>query len=104
MTEETMCPASNEYWRPNVPSKLTDADLQRLRKTAEAATPGAWERHSWHIWLANSCKRIVLGATNSAGRTEETSNNLNYIAAFDPPTAIALLDRIASLEAALFRC
>lgn len=75
-----------------------------LRKVAEAATPGPWR---W--WVTVSGARIAGrptdGSTNFVcdvllpERAVSYESNARHIAAFNPETAIALLDRIAALEA-----
>lgn len=65
-------------------------DIDALRKVAEAATPGPWELDGSDIaagdyWVAYSADTSVTDAA--------------HIAAFDPPTVLALLDEVAALRA-----
>src|SRR5690606_7317734 len=67
---------------------LTPDRLLELRLIAEAATPGPWAFP--HQKDPYGCYLLPL-----------TENNASYIAAFDPTTVLALLDRIEELEAVL---
>lgn len=82
-----------------------DLDLAKLRAVAEAATEGEWD---WST--ANSVRYLIQADTHSpvvyAYRSPIDSmpdlsvsvNDAEHIAAFDPPTALALLDRVEELE------
>lgn len=85
-------------------------DLTKLREIAEAATPGPW-----------ACGMTTFGdpqegPTHACVRVEnadwwdniaviegsaEGDLNMAHIAAFDPPTVLALLDEIEELRASL---
>lgn len=81
-------------------------DLAELRKVAEAATPGPWwdkgneysagaPHYGDFGWCVPGCP---------AGETEDSAQgraDATYIATADPTTVLALLDRIAELEAKL---
>lgn len=86
--------------------ELVPLDLETLREVAEAATDGPWEAKQGAV----SPGKKVVGPreSNDLGRgpivlmqpifwDKRSAANADHIAAFDPPTAIALLDRIARL-------
>lgn len=78
---------------------MTDLDLNHLREIAEYATPGPWEnvssertmndRSEWRI--GDSHKPKVLSAVMRAADAE-------HIAAFDPPTVLAMINEIERLH------
>ncbi|MGO2150820.1 MAG: ead/Ea22-like family protein [Microbacterium gubbeenense] len=75
---------------------MTAIDAKRLRKLAEKATPGEW-------WTTRDVRpHAVWAGTGSSDDpgvcTSFTRPDATYIAAIDPPTLLALLDR---LEAAI---
>lgn len=93
---------------------MTGIDLDALRRIALAATPGPWEADGnevsqhrscpepWHTVVGTevACLSCCYGGTaEGVSRTEDAG----YIAAFDPPTVLALLDRLKAAEAALDR-
>ena len=59
-----------------------------LRAIAKAATQGEWARSGSKITYEGW---YIAGAADPA--------NVRHIATFDPPTVLALLDRLAALEA-----
>src|SRR5690606_25261825 len=67
-------------------AELTRERLQELRRIAEAVTPGPWAFP--HQKDPYGCYLLPL-----------SENNASYIAAFDPTTVLALLERIDALEA-----
>lgn len=80
---------------------MTDLDLTQLRKIAVAATPGPWAWHSRQTvdgdqWAVFSPRSTAL-ANNNDGWAPDAA----HIAAFDPPTVLALLDRLEAAEAAI---
>ena len=87
---------------------MTDLDLTKLREIANAATPGPWECGMTTFWdprngPTHACVRVENAEwwDNLAvieGSTE-ADRNMAHIAAFDPPTVIALLDEIEELRA-----
>jgi hypothetical protein len=91
-------------------------DLNELRKIAEAATQGEWTaRLHADPELDPDCKWTSIGSLDGmvAGEiygemgSKQDSVNADYIATFDPPTVLALLDRIRELEGerdALTKC
>ena len=87
---------------------LTPERLAELRRIAEAATPGPW------AWRMSKDGRILDLITLETGYNEEiiTPSHINawlqvkgglkdFIPAFDPATALALLDRIEALQSML---
>ena len=86
-------------------SDLTPERLAELRRIAEAATPGPWQ------WAGSRDKGdphayVYAGDYASEGEpdlwceivSECPEADAQHIAAFDPTTALALLDRIEALE------
>lgn len=83
---------------------MADLNLNELRKVAEAATPGPWEvadegydeRYVYDSAAGQMCWTPDLpGHWSLADAT--------HIATFDPSTVLALLDRVAELEAKVER-
>lgn len=80
---------------------MSDIDVARLRSLAEAATPGPWRRTDSgdRHWL-----RDVRDTTNRGVawcgtlHVEQAHADAAYIAAANPQTMLAILDRIAELE------
>lgn len=74
-------------------------DYAHLRALAEAATPGPWH-HAQHP--ADDQMHDIRGPINDAHNVviyaECEPEDAAYIAAADPPTLIALLDRLEELE------
>ena len=81
---------------------MTDEDLE---KVARAATPGPWEyERGGYIqgvtpvpvdWADEPHKPVVINDPNVFDRPEDKA----FIIAFDPATALALLERIRKAEA-----
>jgi predicted nucleic acid-binding Zn-ribbon protein len=80
-------------------------DLAELRRIAEAATPGEWTARyeragkygggdDWHIDAAPPLGCVSCGLSDFTGEADA-----RHIATFNPATVLALLDRIAELEA-----
>ena len=86
---------------------MTELDLTKLREIAEAATPGPWQARMTTFGDPNdgpthSCVRVE-GAhwTDHLAVAEgcaEADRNMAHIAAFDPPTVIALIDELERLR------
>lgn len=72
---------------------MTDLNLNELRKVAEAATPGPWTLIGGGEYLTPIG---LMVAPDDGGVWPEDAT---HIATFDPPTVLALLDRVAELEA-----
>lgn len=82
--------------------RLTPERLAELRRIAEAATQGPWDRSEGDtdIYIVGGCDRDVahidlLGLANARAQDRD---NARHIAAFDPPTVLALLDEIERLR------
>lgn len=77
----------------------TDMSNQELRRIAEEATNGPWERSMFgsdnYRWsVENEEQDSIVARCNDRG-------NRDFIATFDPPTVLSLLDRVERLEEAL---
>lgn len=88
-------------------------DHKSLRSIAEGATAGPWKAvlrpsRAWQIHgqinpLIQRHRGAICNTTSTysdEGRKGSAANAL-YIATFDPPTALSLLDRITQLESAI---
>ena len=78
-------------------------DLDELGRIASAATPGVWKADaaSQHIWaLLDGLVEVSVAEANTLGELTATQGvfNRNHIAAFDPPTALALIARARDAE------
>lgn len=78
------------------------AELARLREVAEAATVGPWSAEpvgseGHHVFGPEGSRAPMRGRARVAACTwqdwEEAQADATYIATFDPPTILALLDR-----------
>jgi len=82
---------------------MTEVDVTRLREVAEAATQADW----WAIqagkgehqgdWVVDSGGTFIVSTHFDDDRSR---NDAEHIASFDPPTVLALLDRLDAAEAA----
>ena len=77
-------------------------ELNELRKTAEAATPGPWEMREENPQMDG--RNFTLRVHDQAGiRMSAHCYGFNgdpeFIATFDPPTVLALLSRLEQAEA-----
>src|SRR6185312_7900612 len=83
----------------------TQRDLTALRKTAEAATPGPWtefhENGTPGELEAFNCPPATGAMLVDYAPMEQRMKDVNFIAAFDPPTVLALLDRVEAADDAL---
>lgn len=78
--------------------ELTPEKLAELRAVAEAAAPGPWKRCEDEAQTADGFD--VIADCSCFDIDEEKSYiNAEHIAAFDPPTAIKLLDELAAKDA-----
>ena len=79
---------------------MSTIDHARLRALAEAATPGPWEAETWTHQFDDEITFGYVEANecsiwdHSGGNTVANAADADYIAAIDPPTLIALLDRL----------
>src|SRR5690606_21255828 len=81
-------------------AELTRERLQELRRIAEAATPGPWERDEY-LNLFSATGKVVLTEPFSPDNpdvVEARPEDLDYIETFNPETALALLDEIKRLQ------
>lgn len=88
-------------------------ELNELRKIAEAATPGPWEKHDLPVAVANS--NFTIHAPNAVGVPTWTTalppeiastlkaEDAEFVATFDPETVLALLSRLEQAEQAVAR-
>lgn len=81
-------------------------DLDNLRRVAEAATPGAWDFHDdGEGGLTVYDSRHGDGLFTTSGVRAFNTNSSSHladceqVAAFDPPTVLALIDRLEAAEA-----
>jgi len=86
---------------------MTEPDLTELREIAEAATPGPWEVGITTFGDPNdgpthSCVREAgsewFDHVAASEGCDEADLNMAHIAAFDPPTVIALIDELERLR------
>lgn len=84
---------------------MSELDLNHLRKVAEEATEGPWTWNATPVDTVsgeggdNCIDAGTIGVTGYVYADEDAE----HIAAFDPPTAIALLNRLQAAEAKLAR-
>ena len=83
---------------------MTDVDTERLRELAEKATPGEW--HASEILGEPGARVVTVGdysliATDPQGYPVWSERDAAYVAAANPQTILALLDRLAAAEALL---
>ena len=74
-------------------------NTDELRTVAEAATPGPWE--SRHLAAYEEARVFAAGAVMAmldGRRLLNEKANAAFIAAFDPPTVLALLDALEAAE------
>ena len=75
---------------------MSELDLAELRKVAEAATQGIWYVRRDSILSSATEGSLIPRIAGETGSDE----NAEHIAAFDPATVLALLDRLEDAEAA----
>lgn len=80
------------------------SDIDIWRKVAEAATPGPWEV----VWGAVAYVDTVADPSDPTGQTpmqepykvaDAGERDREFIATFDPPTVLDILDRLEGAEA-----
>ena len=82
----------------------TDA-ISHLRALAEAATLGPWHVYSTARVVSKTtydiavCNDATIAESGTDLDTKQAERNAAYIAIMHPETTLALLDRIAELEA-----
>lgn len=88
---------------------MPDLDLDALEATARAATPGPWmldgmgedepEINYWAHRFIGTAEPNESGSNEIIATSEDGHGpNAEYIAAFDPPTVLALIARIREAE------
>lgn len=86
---------------------MTELDLTKLREIAEAATPGPWEAelatkrkcYAPHCGFDHWYNLVHIEGVTLLKDTVLAAEDAIHIAAFDPPTVIALIDEIERLKA-----
>ena len=84
---------------------MTAVDLAALRAKAEAATPGPWSALTTgrasgdHWYIVDDGEALAYITANDGSDEEQREPNARYMAAVSPDVVLALLDRIAELEA-----
>lgn len=90
--------------RPIAKIENAALDLADLRRVAESATPGTWNTHlcgddtCWCLMVKTDAEMPEDRGTCVVDSGSVFQNDAQHIAAFNPKTAIALLDRIEELE------
>ncbi|OUN01374.1 MAG: hypothetical protein BAA04_07085 [Firmicutes bacterium ZCTH02-B6] len=86
--------------------RFTAEELAKLREIAEAATPGPWSMHSepefsgpWSVGADHLPDSTVATAWAIEWSAEAAQANAQHIAAFDPTTALELLDALGAARA-----
>lgn len=102
---------------------MTDIDLAALEATARAATPGPWVAEVWEVRRRSARTGRMLAynpADGSKGIVDTAhgddplipqdgvygvmdGHDAEHIAAFDPPTTVALITRLQEAEATIRR-
>jgi hypothetical protein len=87
-------------------ARASNPDLTRLRALAEAAEPGPWRAmplkyDDWGMIRGGGYYVVAVARHGSLNDDLDTGikRNMAHIAAMDPPTTIALLDRLEAAEA-----
>ena len=76
---------------------MTSASRSSLREFAEKATPGPWLTNVY-FECVQTHNTHELSAVCYRGRCDKSEANLDYIAAANPATILAMLDRLDKLE------
>src|SRR5690606_23902433 len=95
-------------------SGMTSERLEELRRIAEAATPGPWEIPVANVFRVVAPKAghhnppsgkappypwaIIADADTEGTSGKQAASNMQYIATFDPPTVLAVLNEIERLR------
>lgn len=79
---------------------ITKEQLADLERLARAATPGPWECQTSNGWRRVGTTAANRGRSDGDVLANDAASpaNMAYIAAANPATVLALLDRIAELE------
>jgi hypothetical protein len=80
---------------------MTDIDLDALEATARAATPAPWAYNPTILGLPST---TVMAESKQLGYVaigQFREQDATHVAAFDPPTVLALIARLREAEAAI---
>lgn len=77
---------------------MTELDLTKLREIAEAATDGPWNLHTLRTDETHDIRGSIDDEANIVIYAECEDADAHHIAAFDPPTVLALIGRIESAK------
>lgn len=81
---------------------MTEVDLDALEATARAATQGEWHYRPTVLGMVNTTVSVDDGTHVAYPSVcHALPSNATHIAAFDPPTALALIARLREAEAAI---
>ena len=78
---------------------MTDLNLTKLRKIAEAATPGPWNLHTLRTDETHDIRGSIDDEANIVIYAECEDADAAHVATFDPPTVLALIDEVEQLRA-----
>ena len=82
---------------------MTDLNLTKLRKIAEAATPGPWNLHTLRTDETHDIRGSIDDEADIVIYAECEDADAAHVATFDPPTVLALIDRLEAAEAKVER-
>ena len=77
---------------------MTDLNLTKLREIAVAATDGPWNLHTLRTDETHDIRGSIDDEANIVIYAECEDADADHIAAFDPPTVLALIDEIEWLR------
>lgn len=81
---------------------MTEVDLDALEATARAATQGEWHYRPTVLGMVNTTVSVDDGTHVAYPSVcHALPSNATHIAAFDPPTALALIARLREAEAVI---
>ena len=80
---------------------MTDLDLDALEAVARAATPGPWTYKPTILGLPNTTVMAGDDQLGYIGVGHFLAPNATHIAAFDPPTVLALIAKLREAEAVI---
>lgn len=117
MTNSSNLEESANSSSETAPTLKTPLDLAALTEIAKGATPGPWDHHSFGNSGSDEPETIIVHAgafdwpainggdfiVSTPRWDADEDMNARHIAAFDPPTVLALLDRVKELTADLVR-
>lgn len=91
---------------------MTADEIKRLREIAGKATPGEWPEATWYGSMGGGFAAIGPHHLTPDGESDEPGGiaetralaDARHIAAFNPSTALALLDRLEAAEKAVDEC